>query len=200
MLLFSSLSSACAYDDSQACFLRVSFSRTSLFPSKHGFWDGPCSQSVLDVAWVWVALEETYAASFSPGRPRGYDAGFFFHEPGALLPCKISEADGLLSSPHRKSPPARGTWWGFLPGSPMWMFLIVFLPSCSLLPVRGLSLVRGATMRWAPRGAVALGQSPSGKRWELWARGDGTDSEEQNSLTRKHMLRWAVCLGLHSML
>lgn len=160
MLLFSSLSSACAYDDSQACFLRVSFSRTSLFPSKHGFWDGPCSQSLL-VVRVWVALEETYTASFSPGRPCGYDAGFFFHEPGALLPYKISEADGLLSSPHRKSPPARGTWWGFLPGSPMWMFLIdSFSPFLQPSPCERIIPCAGSDNALSPTWGGGAGAKP----------------------------------------
>lgn len=44
-----------------------------------------------------VTPEETCAASASPGRLHGYGACFFFHKPGALLPCKTSEADGLLS-------------------------------------------------------------------------------------------------------
>lgn len=190
MLLFSSLSSAGAYSDSQACFLHASILRMSLSPSKCVFWDGPCSQSLLEkVVWVCVTPEETCTTSPSPSRPNGYDACFFFHKMGALFPCKISEADGLLSSPRCKSPPARGAWWDILPRSPVWVFLILFLPSCSLLCVRGLSVARErqraelyvARQHW---GKDALGSGGSSEHMVTVP----TQLEEQNNLTES--TRW----------
>lgn len=150
-------------------------------PSKCVFWDGLCSQSLLEEA-VFVWSQKRSVLFFLPqADPLAMmHFFFFFHNLGCSFLTKCLRLMGCFLLP---APSGRGTWWDILLRSPVWMVLTLFLPSYSLLPVRGLSVAQGVTMHWAFRGEVVLGQNaPLGS-------GGGTEHmvtaltrlEEQNS-------------------
>lgn len=157
MLTFSSLSSAAVYSDSRACFLCVFILRMFLSPSKCVFWDGLCSQSLLEEVVVMSSQKRSVLLLLPQADVLAImNVLCFFHNLGCSFLTKCLRLMGCFLLP---TPSGRGTWWDILLRSPVWTVLIPFLPSYSLLPVRGLSIAQGVTMHRALCGEVVLGQN-----------------------------------------